>query len=113
MEEPKVIDFIVILIIGMMIGYLVCYKLNLRVTDDQVEYVENFMKFYRDGYFIPDSITGEKSIDYFIDLYFRYTFISRSLLSSEIEKLCGIRPIKRIELNTTIDRNLCEELCHD
>ena len=111
MKELKITDLIVILIIGLMIGYLVCYKLNIRTTDDQVEYVENFMKHYKQGYLIPEHITGKITIDYVVGLYFRYETISRWLLSQEIEKVCGVRPIKRIKLNTSIDRNFCEELC--
>ncbi len=113
MKELKIIDLIVILIIGIMIGYLVCYNLNIRTTDDQVEYVENFMKFYQEGYLFPPHITGKITIDYVVGFYFRYETVSRYLLSQEIEKVCGVRPIKRIKLNTNIDRNFCEELCSE
>ncbi len=111
MKELKIFDLIVILIIGMIIGYLVCYKLNIRTTEDQVEYVENFMRYYKEGFLFPPHITGKLTLDYVISVYFRYDQISRYLLGQEIEKVCGVRPIKRIKLNTSIDRNFCEELC--
>ncbi|GAF76277.1 unnamed protein product [marine sediment metagenome] len=101
----------ILMIITFMIGYLTCYKLNIRTTEDQVEYVENFMKHYKQGYLIPPHITGKFTLDYVISVYFKYDTISRYLLGLEIEKVCGVRPIKRIKLNTTIDRNFCEELC--
>ena len=103
------IDLIVILIIGLMIGYLVCYKLNLRTTDDQIEYVENMMRSV--DIVMPEYFATNFNLNQLINIYFRYDFVSRYLLEKEIGNLCGVRPIKRIELNTTIDRNFCEELC--
>jgi len=106
---------VICLLSGGIFGFVLCQKIYVTTTEEQVDYIESLLFSITH----PERIgrpymNKDLKIGQFVENYFMYHQVSRFFLATEIENVCGYKQ-DGVTLNkTTFDSQLdkfCLEVC--
>lgn len=98
--------FIVAIIFSACIGYSIAYFTHIKTTDEQINYIENKLNNSDYGYSILNDNLSIGTAKFY---YLNFKFVSRYMLSRELENICGTKPTNKYKIIPSL--NICEDIC--